>query len=84
MHEAQSHRRRRLGNVGQTCARVIAERNPADVVTDIGRDKAAGVALDIAQACAVIGSMFGRRRRRLLMSWSGIVASRRACRACRA
>jgi len=45
------------GNVGQTCARVIAERNLADVVIiDIAKDKAAGVALDIAQACAVIGS----------------------------
>jgi len=45
------------GNVGQTCARVIAERNLADVVIiDIAKDKAAGVALDIAQACAVVGS----------------------------
>ena len=45
------------GNVGMTAARVIAERNLADVVIiDIAKDKAAGVALDIAQACAVIGS----------------------------
>src|SRR6187397_1916881 len=33
------------GNVGQTCARVIAERNLADVVI-----------IDIAKACAVVGS----------------------------
>ena len=45
------------GNVGQTAARVIAERALADVVIiDIAKDKAAGVALDIAQACAVVGS----------------------------
>ena len=45
------------GNVGMTAARVIAERNLADVVIiDIAKDKAAGVALDIAQGCAVIGS----------------------------
>ena len=45
------------GNVGQTAARVIAEKELADVVIiDIAKDKAAGVALDIYQACAIAGS----------------------------
>ncbi len=45
------------GNVGQTAARCIAERELADVVIiDIAKDKATGVALDIYQSCAVIGS----------------------------
>ena len=55
------------GNVGVTAARVIAEKELADVVIiDIAKDKAAGVALDIAQACADrrLG-LRGRRRRRL-------------------
>jgi malate dehydrogenase len=45
------------GNVGQTAARVIAEKELADVVIiDIAKDKAAGVALDIYQACSISGS----------------------------
>jgi malate dehydrogenase len=45
------------GNVGATVARVVAQKELADVVVvDIAESKAAGVALDIYQACAVDGS----------------------------
>jgi len=45
------------GNVGATVVRSIANRELADVVSiDIADQKAAGVALDIAQACPVEGS----------------------------
>ena len=45
------------GNVGQTVARSVAERELADVVIiDIAKDKATGVALDIYQSCSVYGS----------------------------
>ncbi|MGI8672045.1 MAG: lactate/malate family dehydrogenase, partial [Luteitalea sp.] len=45
------------GNVGATVARSIANRELADVVIiDIADSKAAGVALDILQACPVEGS----------------------------
>jgi malate dehydrogenase len=45
------------GAVGMTTARVVAEKELADVVIiDIAKDKAAGVALDIYQACAISGS----------------------------
>jgi malate dehydrogenase len=45
------------GNVGATVVRAIANRELADVVSiDIADQKAAGVALDIAQACPVEGS----------------------------
>jgi malate dehydrogenase len=45
------------GNVGQTVARAIAEKELADVVIiDIAKDKATGVALDIYQACPIQGS----------------------------
>jgi malate dehydrogenase len=45
------------GNVGATVARAIAIRELADVViVDINADKAAGVALDIYQACPIDGS----------------------------
>src|SRR5881397_3670548 len=45
------------GNVGATVARGIAEEQLADVVViDIADQKAAGVALDMLQACPVIGS----------------------------
>jgi malate dehydrogenase len=45
------------GNVGQTVARCVAERELADVVIiDIAKDKATGVALDIYQSCSVAGS----------------------------
>ena len=45
------------GNVGATVARAIAARELADVViVDIADTKAAGVALDIYQACPIDGS----------------------------
>ena len=45
------------GNVGATVARGIAEKQLADVVIiDIADQKAAGVALDIFEACPVYGS----------------------------
>jgi malate dehydrogenase len=45
------------GNVGATVARVVAQQELADVViVDIADTKAAGVALDIFQACAIDGS----------------------------
>jgi malate dehydrogenase len=45
------------GNVGATVARGIADRGLADVVViDIADQKAAGVALDILEACPVWGS----------------------------
>ena len=45
------------GNVGATVARSIANRELADVVIiDIAESKAAGVALDIFQACPIEGS----------------------------
>jgi malate dehydrogenase len=45
------------GNVGATVARSIANRELADVVIiDIAESKAAGIALDIFQACPVEGS----------------------------
>ncbi|HEX5110243.1 MAG TPA: malate dehydrogenase [Vicinamibacterales bacterium] len=45
------------GNVGATVARSIAEKGLADVVIiDIAEQKAAGVALDIYEACPIIGS----------------------------
>src|SRR5512134_2573367 len=45
------------GNVGATVARAIAQKELADVVVvDIADTKAAGVALDIYQSCAIEGS----------------------------
>ncbi len=45
------------GNVGATVARGIAEKQLADVVVvDIAEQKAAGVALDLLEACPVYGS----------------------------
>ena len=45
------------GNVGATVARGVAEKSLADVVViDIADKKAAGVALDILEACPVYGS----------------------------
>ena len=45
------------GNVGATVARAIAVKELADVViVDIAADKAAGIALDIFQACPIDGS----------------------------
>src|SRR2546430_6205121 len=45
------------GNVGATVARGIADRQLADVVViDIADQKAAGVALDILEACPIWGS----------------------------
>jgi malate dehydrogenase len=45
------------GNVGATVARGVAEKQLADVVViDIADKKAAGVALDILEACPVYGS----------------------------
>jgi malate dehydrogenase len=45
------------GNVGATVARGIAEKQLADVVViDIAEQKAAGIALDILEACPVYGS----------------------------
>lgn len=45
------------GNVGATVARAVAQEELADVViVDIAESKAAGVALDIFQSCAVDGS----------------------------
>ncbi len=45
------------GNVGATVARVIATKELADVViVDIADTKAAGIALDILQACPIDGS----------------------------
>src|SRR6478735_2926587 len=45
------------GNVGATVARCIADKELADVViVDIADQKAAGVALDILEACPVYGS----------------------------
>ena len=45
------------GNVGATVARIVAQKELADVViVDIAESKAAGVALDIFQSCAADGS----------------------------
>jgi malate dehydrogenase len=45
------------GNVGATVARVVADKELADVVlVDIAADKAAGVALDMLEACPIEGS----------------------------
>ena len=45
------------GNVGATVARGVADKQLADVVViDIADQKAAGVALDILEACPVYGS----------------------------
>jgi malate dehydrogenase len=45
------------GNVGATVARAIAVKELADVViVDIAAEKAAGIALDIFQACPIDGS----------------------------
>ena len=45
------------GNVGATVARAIAVKELADVVVvDIAGDKAAGIALDMLQACPIDGS----------------------------
>src|ERR1700730_11546713 len=45
------------GNVGATVARGVAEKQLADVViVDIADQKAAGVALDMLEACPVYGS----------------------------
>src|SRR5829696_299167 len=45
------------GNVGATVARCIADKQLADVViVDIADQKAAGIALDILQACPITGS----------------------------
>jgi malate dehydrogenase len=45
------------GNVGATVARGVADKQLADVVViDIAEQKAAGVALDMLEACAVWGS----------------------------
>src|SRR5947208_1721631 len=45
------------GNVGATVARGIAEKQLADVVVvDIANQKAAGVALDLLEACPIWGS----------------------------
>jgi len=45
------------GNVGATVARGVADKQLADVVViDIADQKAAGVALDIFEACPVYGS----------------------------
>ena len=45
------------GNVGATVARAIAVRELADVViVDIANEKAAGIALDIFEACPIDGS----------------------------
>src|ERR1700676_629375 len=45
------------GNVGATVARGIADKQLADVVViDIAKDKAAGIALDMLEACPVWGS----------------------------
>ena len=45
------------GNVGATVARAIATKELADVVVvDIAGDKAAGIALDIFEACPIDGS----------------------------
>ena len=45
------------GNVGATVARGVADKSLADVVViDIADQKAAGVALDMLEACPVYGS----------------------------
>src|SRR5258708_35398634 len=45
------------GNVGATVARGIADKQLADVVViDIADQKAAGIALDMLEACPVYGS----------------------------
>ncbi len=45
------------GNVGATVARCIADKELADVViVDIAETKAAGIALDILEACPITGS----------------------------
>jgi malate dehydrogenase len=45
------------GNVGATVARSVAERGLADVVIiDIADQKAAGIALDVLEACPIAGS----------------------------
>jgi malate dehydrogenase len=45
------------GNVGATVARAVAQKELADVViVDIADSKAAGIALDIYQSCAIEGS----------------------------
>jgi len=45
------------GNVGATVARVVSQKELADVViVDIAKEKAAGIALDIYQSCPIEGS----------------------------
>ena len=52
------------GNVGATVARGIADKQLADVVViDIADQKAAGVALDMLEACPICGSDCARDRR---------------------
>ena len=76
------------GNVGATVARCIADKELADVVVvDIADQKAAGVALDMLEACPITGSdsrVIGggdyAADAPTPTSWS----SRRACRASRA
>ncbi len=73
------------GNVGATVARGVADKQLADVVViDIAEQKAAGIALDMLEACPVWGSdarVLGTSdyaaERQIRTSWS----SRRGCRA---
>ena len=76
------------GNVGATVARGIADKELADVVIiDIADQKAAGIALDMLEACPIDGSDArvhrGRRLRRRPPTRTSS-SSRRACRASRA
>jgi len=67
------------GNVGATVARCIADKELADVViVDIADQKAAGVALDILEACPITGSdsrvIGGADYARALKAWDGYLS----------
>ena len=76
------------GNVGATVARGVADKQLADVVViDIADQKAAGVALDMLEACPIYGLGQPRDRHRRLRARAPTPtssSSRRACRASRA
>ena len=76
------------GNVGATVARCIADKELADVViVDIADQKAAGVALDMLEACPITGSdsrVIGGSRLRADAPTPTSSSSPRACRASRA
>ena len=73
------------GNVGATVARGIADKELADVVViDIADQKAAGIALDMLEACPICGLGRARDRHRRLRRERQLRRRRRSRPACRA